>query len=139
MAENENPLKEIMRIWGQSEEALLKRKITYQEVNGHPFARIGEEINEGEDGEIEITKEEDRLLDDNGYPIGKTGAAQAECGCWLSLRFLRVCPGCRKPICRTHSGCIPEIGSLCPACYRLIRGEMRKRALKDFFFRRKEK
>jgi len=138
MQERENPLEEIMRIWGQSEEALLKKKTTYQRVNGNIVATITEDLREGQDGEIEIIKEEDRLLDDNGYPIGRTGAAQAECGCWISLRFFRPCPGCSRPLCLTCQAFIPEIGAVCATCYRLIKSEMRKRAIKNFFFRRKK-
>jgi len=137
--QKENPLEEIMRIMGKSEEALLKKKITYQRVNGNIVARVTEDLREGEDGEVEIIKEQERLLDDNGYPIdSRSGVAQAECGCWISLRFLRRCPGCGKPLCRTCQAFIPEIGAVCATCYRLIKSQMRKRAIKNFLFRRKK-
>lgn len=140
MQERENPLEEIMRIWGQSEEALLKKKTTYQRVNGTIVATITEDLREGQDGEIEIIKEEDRLLDDNGYPIGRSGAAQAECGCWISLRrdISSSCPVCERPMCLRHSGFWPEVGMVCPSCYTMIRSQMRKGVIKDFFFRRKK-
>lgn len=137
--QKENPLERIMRIMGQSEEALLKRKVTYQRINGNIVARVTEQIREGEDEEIEIIKEEDRLLDDNGFPIGKSGVAQAECGCWISLRYSlhSRCPVCRRPICPSH--CAYLMGeAVCPSCYKLLRSEMRKRAIKNFFFKRKK-
>ena len=120
-----DPLEEIGRILESDKEGLLKRKTKYQVVNGQITGRRTEEIGEDENGQIIISEAEEFIFDDNGYPIDHRGTALAECNCTVSIRFLRVCPGCRRPLCRIHMGVLRGI-SFCPVCFKVLKKELRK-------------
>jgi len=134
---NKDPLEEIGRLLESNGEGLLKRKIKYQVVNGEITGRRTEEIGEDDNGEIAISEAEEFILDDNGYPIDHRGTALAtECGCIVGIRFLRVCPGCRMPLCRIHQGILNGI-SFCPACFKVLKKELKKAERREMRERRK--
>jgi len=135
---NKDPLEEIGRIIESGEEGLLKKKVKYQVVNGEIIGRKTEEVGEDENGQIDISETEEFILDDNGYPIDQRGTALAECGCTVSIRFLRTCPGCRMPLCRYHMGILKGI-SFCPACFKVLKKELKKAERREMRERRKEK
>lgn len=134
----EDPLEEIGRLIESGEEGLLKKKVKYQVVNGEIIGRKTEEVGEDENGQIAISEAEEFILDDNGYPIDHRGTALAECGCTVSIRFLRTCPGCRMPLCRYHMGILQGI-SFCPACFKVLKKELKKAERREMRERRKEK
>ena len=133
----QDPLEEIGRLLESYEEGLLKKKTKYQVVDGEIVGKTVEEIGEDENGQITISEREEFILDDNGYPIDHRGAALSECGCRVSIRFLRVCPGCRRPLCRIHQGILNGI-SFCPACFKVLRKELKKVEKKAMRGKRKE-
>ena len=135
----QDPLEEIGRLLESNEEGLLKKKVKYQVVNGEIIGRRTEEIGEDENGQIAISEAEEFILDDNGYPIDHRGTALAAvCGCTLGIRFLRVCPGCRLPLCRIHQGILNGI-SFCPACFKVLKKELKKAERREMREKRKGK